>query len=257
MMTSSAQILKNNLLFLSGSDIPFIEGQVTIHQPSLIEIGYIGGDDTLYTGCELLKFSKDILKIEDKNNLSNQTDFNILMSIMREKNSMLKYNVNCALAVLNLIFPDYEIHFAPNAIEFFQQETKCGEINTQNFLQFKQLLIKMFCLEKLSATETQEVSGELAKKIAEKLARRQQKLAELQSAKRESLAIFSRYISILAVGEHKDLNTLSKYTVYQLFDEFQRFELKMGYDIYFKARLAGAQDMKEPDDWMKDIHSQG
>jgi hypothetical protein len=49
---------------------------------------------------------------------------------MREKNSMLKHNVNCALAVLNLIFPDYGIHFAPNAIEFFQQETKCGEINT-------------------------------------------------------------------------------------------------------------------------------
>jgi len=28
----------------------------------------------------------------------------------------------------------------------------------------------------------------------------------------------------------------------------------MGYDIYFKARMAGAKDMKEPEDWMKDIH---
>ena len=42
--------------------------------------------------------------------------------------------------------------------------------------------------------------------------------------------------------------------VYQLFDEFQRFQLKMGYDIYLKAKMAGAQDIKEPDDWMKDIH---
>jgi hypothetical protein len=28
----------------------------------------------------------------------------------------------------------------------------------------------------------------------------------------------------------------------------------MNYDIYLKARMAGAQDMKEPEDWMKDIH---
>ena len=50
------------------------------------------------------------------------------------------------------------------------------------------------------------------------------------------------------------MNSFMKYTVYQLFDEFQRFELKMGYDIYFKAQLAGAKDLKEPEDWMKDIH---
>ena len=43
------------------------------------------------------------------------------------------------------------------------------------------------------------------------------------------------------------------YTVYQLLDEFQRFELKMAYDMFIKARLAGAKDLKEPKDWMKDI----
>jgi hypothetical protein len=29
----------------------------------------------------------------------------------------------------------------------------------------------------------------------------------------------------------------------------------MGYDIYYQARMAGASDLKEPEDWMKDIHS--
>jgi len=28
----------------------------------------------------------------------------------------------------------------------------------------------------------------------------------------------------------------------------------MGYDMFIKARLAGAKDIKEPEDWMKDIH---
>ena len=32
----------NDLLLLSGNDIPFIEAQVNIHQPSIKEIAYIG-----------------------------------------------------------------------------------------------------------------------------------------------------------------------------------------------------------------------
>ena len=33
-----------------------------------------------------------------------------------------------------------------------------------------------------------------------------------------------------------------------------RYQLKEGYDIYIKAKMAGAQDLKEPEDWMKEIH---
>jgi hypothetical protein len=46
------------------------------------------------------------------------------------------------------------------------------------------------------------------------------------------MAILSRYISILAVGEGKDINDLMNYTIYQLMDEFNRFELKMHYDSW-------------------------
>ena len=28
----------------------------------------------------------------------------------------------------------------------------------------------------------------------------------------------------------------------------------MSYDAYVQARMAGAQDIKEPENWMKDIH---
>jgi hypothetical protein len=31
--------------------------------------------------------------------------------------------------------------------------------------------------------------------------------------------------------------------------------LKNNYDIHLKAQLAGAKDLKEAEDWMKDIHS--
>ena len=46
-----------------------------------------------------------------------------------------------------------------------------------------------------------------------------------------------------------------EYTVYQLYDEFGRYELKMSNDFYFQAKLAGAEGLTEVDNWMKDIHS--
>jgi hypothetical protein len=36
----------------------------------------------------------------------------------------------------------------------------------------------------------------------------------------QKVTILSRYISILAVGENKNINDLLNYSVYQLFDEF-------------------------------------
>lgn len=248
--------MQNNLILQSGADIPFVEGTITIHQPSIYEISLIG-EDAFFTGCELLKFSKEILQTEDKNRLINQTDFNILMSIINDKSGSMTYNISCAKQVLSLMFPIYAIKYTDREILFLDlndQFTICGMINDINFLAFKDVLIQMFCLKKASSASEYNTQGELAKKIADKFKSRHQQLAKL-SAKDNKVDIFGRYISILTVGEHKDMNSFMKYTVYQLFDEFQRFELKTSYDTYFKARLAGAKDLKEPQDWMKDIHN--
>ena len=39
--------MDNELLLLSGNDIPFIEAQITIHQPTIKEIAYIGEEDII------------------------------------------------------------------------------------------------------------------------------------------------------------------------------------------------------------------
>ena len=53
------------------------------------------------------------------------------------------------------------------------------------------------------------------------------------------------------------MNTFLEYSVYQLFDEYERFNLKLQSDLYLQARLAGAKDLKEVEHWMKDIHLKG
>ena len=243
--------MDNDLLLLSGNDIPFVEAQITIHQPTIKEIAYIG-EEIFFTGCELINFSKNILPEQDKVNLEDKTNFDILIAILRERNAVMQRNRNCVEMVLALIFPWYTIDITSDAIVLEKEEER-HLINNDNFETFKIIFNMMFSFSK-DESRDYNPSGEVAKRIAEKLKQRHQKLAELKEGK-QKIDILSRYVSILAVGEHKDMNSLLNLSVYQLFDEFERFKLKMSYDIYFQAKMAGAKDLKEVEDWMKDIHS--
>ena len=51
------------------------------------------------------------------------------------------------------------------------------------------------------------------------------------------------------------MNELLNYTVYQLQDEFKRYQMKLAFDINMQAKLAGAKDLEEVDNWMDDLHS--
>lgn len=244
----------NDLLYLSGNDIPFIEAQIIIHQPTIKEVAYIG-EEAFFTGCELINFSKNNLSEEDKNNLENQTNFDILIAILRERNAVMQRNRNCVEMVLALIFPEYSIEITEKEILFKkEEEEEAHSINNENFEQFKKIFNKMFNFEK-NIEEEYNPSGDMAQRIVEKLNKRHQILSAKKGAERKKIDVLARYLSILAVGQHKDLNSLLQYTVYQLYDEFERYRLKLDYDIYFKASLAGAKDLKEVEDWMKDIHS--
>ena len=97
--------------------------------------------------------------------------------------------------------------------------------------------------------------GKKASKIAEKLRKAKEKINKINSDNNDNIAVFSRYISILSVGENKDMNELMDYSVYQLKDEFQRFQKKQAYDMYISAKMAGAKDLDEVDHWMDEIHS--
>lgn len=249
--------MMNELLLLSGNDIPFPEAQVTIHQPRIYEIAYIG-EEAFYTGCGFLDFSKKILDDKDKVRLSNYTDFNILMSIMISKDSSVKHNIENALLVLSLLFPLYEIGVRADAI-VLKQNDKEYLITEKNFDAFKKILQSIFSFGNKNNESDYNPSDSMAKRIAEKFKKRQEQLKKLANEKSDSkkFDILSRYVSILAVGAEKDINSLMNYTVYQLYNEFQRFQLKVQWDAYLQARMAGAQDLDEVDNWMIDLDKVG
>lgn len=241
----------------SKIDIPFKGAGVVIHQPSLKEIAFIGGQDVLFSGCELLRISKDIFSENDKVDLDNIRNFDILMQIFSMPLSELRTPIESAKHVLEIIFPEYDIIFIPPLEIELKKDNEKFYINRDNYDELRQIITEIFCLNR-GGEEQQNYnpSGELAKRIVEKLKERHKKLAQIKEDNQKS-SIFDRYVSILSVGLQKDKNTLMNYSVYQLFDEFERYQAKVAYDIYAQAKMAGAKDIEDVDNWMKDLHSVG
>lgn len=237
----------------AGIDIPFPEAQAVIHQPTIKEIAYIG-EESFFIGCELLKFSKNNLTSEDKNNLGDRTDFDIIMSVMKDRqNPSSQRSATCATLVLMLLFQDCEILLGKDCLimrKVTSEEKQDIILDNKNYNKFKEIILSMFCFK--DKQEEYNPSGAAAQRIADKIKKGKQK-ANAQKGQ-DKISIFSRYTSILAVGLQKDINSLLNYTVYQLYDEFERYELKVQYDVHLQARMAGAKDLKDVDNWMKDIH---
>ena len=246
----------NDLLLLSGNDIPFVEAQVNIHQPSIKEIAYIG-EESFFIGCEILNFSKDSLSYEDREQLVNFSDLEVFLAILDGPFAQTRREKNSVILILTLIFPDYTVDFKEKEIVLSRQienETEIRIIDSNGFKVLQKIIKAMFCLNKEDNSEGYNPVGDLSKSIAKKLEERKRKLAEQSKSSNGKINILCRYISILSVGQQKDMNDLLNYTVFQLFDEFQRYELKMQADYNFQARMAGAKDLPEIEDWMKDIH---
>lgn len=239
----------DQLMLLSGADIPFIEGRAIVHQPSLKEIAAIG-ENNFFQGVGFLDFSKKLLDSSDKIKFENYDDFDIFMSIVISRSSKIQKHIDNAFSVLFLIFPLYQIEVRNNQILLIKENEE-GFIDKTNFSAFKEILCQIFGLA-ASSDSKYNPQDALAKKIADKFKEREQQLAKLAGKSKSGgeIDILSRYSSILAIGSELPLLDLMQYTVYQLYDSFQRYQLKIQWDAYLQAKMAGAKNLNEVDHWM-------
>lgn len=244
----------DSLLLLSGNDIPFVKANLTIHNPTLKEIGYVGEENFL-NGYQMLNVSKNFLPEKDKVNLGDISNFDILIAILRERNAVMQKNRSCVLMALALLFPSYAISLKKDSIALKKEGTdeECY-LNRENYEDFQQIIKQMFSFNTGEQDDDFNPDGRLASKIAEKLRKRHEKLAELDKNSTK-VDIYSRYASILSTGLHLSMKDILEYTPYQLFDQLERYRLRQDYELFIKAQLAGAKDLKDPEDWMKDVHS--
>lgn len=246
------------LMLDTGVDIPFPAAQVSISQPLVKDISRLGEESNFLIGANAL--TKNYKAIQDNFDLSQLSNFEILMTMIMQKDAntqKVKENIE---QLLYLIFPKYQILITPRSIILIDEEKKNFMIDANNFDAFADIIYDMFCLKEFHSEQGDDYNpaGDRARALIEKFRKKKEFLAKLKRERGEDTALMSileRYISILAVGERKNKNELANYTVFQLVDEFKRFQLKETFDFTFQAKMAGAQKIKDAKDWMGDIES--
>lgn len=237
------------LALMTGIDIPIPECQLVIHQPTIKDISYIG-DEEFFKGVQCLSLSKSMF-VKDKDALDKVSNFQIFMTIMNEKETVDKKNA--VKQILLLTFPNYKVIFSPRSIIFQDQDNQNITIDENNFDFLQNIMREIFC-SKNGPMDQQAFNpaNEKAKEIAEKLMRGRQRVAEQKNSVNAS--VFSQYISILSIGLGIPITSFMNYTMYQLFDEMDRYSLYINWDIDIRSRLAGGKPDSQPDNWMKNIH---
>lgn len=237
------------LALMTGSDIPIPELEMTLRQPTLKEISYIGETD-FFTGIQCLCLYKSMF-VEDKEGLANITNFQIFMTVMMERETIDKRLAT--MQVLQLVFPDYNVLFTPQSL-IFQKEDQVVTIDSNNFEALQKVLRSVFCAKNGPMDQQAfNPANEKAREIAAKLMRGRQRVAAQNGG--ENASVFSKYLSILTVGlSSMSLSDLINLTMFQLYDLVERYMLYMNWDIDVRTRLAGGKPDSQPDNWMKNIH---
>ena len=252
----------NQLTLLTGVDVPIPELQLTLHQPRIKEIAYVGEID-YFTTLQLLCFDKSTLiaaNPQGSSILSAMSNFQIFMTLIsppdaNEKNERQGKIID----VLTILFAGYQVQIMPNNLGIYLNNpiTKHNiMINETNFDILKKVITE--CSGVNNATGGQNAGfkpkGAKAAAIAAKLLKGRARVAQAKGQS-SSEGTLGRYVSILTIGlSSMSLDDCLNLTVYQLYDLLERYGLYIGWDLDIRSRLAGGKPDNKPDDWMKDIH---
>ena len=241
--------MDTRLALMCGTDYPVPECGLTVNQPRIKDIAFIGESD-FFTGVQYLCLNKTMF-VQDESLLGTTNNFQIFMTIMSEKEAADKKIA--VQQVCTLLFPKHKVIFTPRSMLFRNDETSI-QIDETNF-EYLQEAISNICCLKTGPMDQQSFNpaNAQAREIAEKLMRGRQRVAAQKG--QSNISIFSQYLSMLTVG----LNSMSiqdcmDLTMFQLYDLVERYMLYINWDIDIRCRLAGGKPDSQPDNWMKNIH---
>ena len=250
----------NKLQLMTGVDIPIPDLQLTVHQPTIKEISYLG-ESEYFSALQLLCFNRTTLiaaNPKGASRLSQMNDFQIFMMLVenaQEQEFSVKQNEICS--ILSIFFPGYSIQFLPMGLYFNNTKTKHSlMLNENNFSALKEVLNEVGGLNNTTGGQNSNYNpkGSKAAAIAAKLMRGRA-IANKQKQEGSTDGILGRYVSVLTVGlSSMSLDDCLNLTVYQLYDLIERYGLYTEWDLDIRVRLAGGKPDDKPSNWMKDLH---
>lgn len=251
----------NKLALMTGVDIPIPDLQLTIHQPVVREISYIGELDYFSTVQTLCFDRGTIIAANPKgaSRLAAMSNFQIFMTLINVPDEQARSQIqNNLIAVFTILFPGYTLQILPGGMGMFLNNSSTKHslmINETNFDVLQGALTDVTAVRNSTGGQNSNFNpkGQKAAAIAAKLMKGR---ARANSQKGYSAdGVLGRYVSILTVGlSSMSLDDCLNLTVYQLYDLIERYGLHVGWDLDIRSRLAGGKPDDKPDDWMKDIH---
>lgn len=249
----------NKLQLITGVDIPIPDLQLTVHQPTIKEISYLG-ELEYFSALQLLCFNRATLiaaNPKGASRLSEMNDFQIFMMLVenaQQQGFSVKQNEICS--ILSIFFPGYTIQFLPFGIYFNNSKTKHSiMLNETNFSALKEVLNEISGLNNTIGDQNSNYNpkGERAAKIAAKLMRGRMLSKQKQNGSIDG--VLGRYVSVLTIGlSSMSLDDCLNLTVYQLYDLIERYGLYTEWDLDIRVRLAGGKPDDKSSNWMKDLH---
>lgn len=217
------------------------------------------GENKFFEAVSLITKLEDIVSEIKQGNpgLSTYDNFQILMILLQEQYEMEEL----VTSFFELVCPDFTISFGDKSIDFTAHGSEYvnGRIHTYNYPSVKTALVELFLPQDVNDAEYNP-ANDAAAKIAEKLRKAKEKIKnQKKSDGNDNVSIIAMYVSTLAVGMCIDINTLYNYTLFQIYDVYNRYWLKSKYDMYQKIATTPMMDvskMEEPRQWADNLYGQ-
>lgn len=249
-------------LYLSGQQIKIASCGIFITQPKIKDIVVqMGESDFISTANLLTHLDKFAAAIKEGNSVLDElSDFQILIEVLRQKNSSFYGMIT---NFFNLCLPQFHFKCSKHSIDFLtEDDTTVGMINVFNYDDFAVTLKELFIPRQKEEEPEYNIdeSNELSRRLLEKIKRNRELLAKQRVAKEgENVSLFGLYISSLSIGLGMDINIFYNYTPFQLYDSFNRFMAKMQRDKYDSLLLVPFADTSkikenEPPNWLENLY---
>ena len=245
------------LLNVTARDYTF--ENIKLHNPSMLEIAdKIDDEEDFLFALKVLSSSLlDMMTIDIPHNFSN---FDLFLGLLIDQKEIQKIFSQNKLSAINnllqLIFLDYKISIGQEEV-IFNKENNFIVLNSNNFTTFQNIVQSMFKTSFLFGGDGNHddynPGSEEARRIAEKLRKGKQKVAELKGQMNNKTAVIENYIIMVSVGLHLSPNEISQLTLYQILTLFERVKMKIEWDLDIDCRLAGGTPDEHPDNWMSII----
>lgn len=241
---------------MCGIDIPAPELQITIHPPCIEDIGFMG-EKNFFTAMQYICVDKEAL-IQDESLLATLTNFQVLMKVLDQSRDK-QQKKNMVKTLFMMMFPNRQVMMLPSSIILSAENTQPVTIDDNNFSIFQDYTKEILCVSSIFQGDNIVYNpiNDAAKKLADQMMRYRKKVASLKGEQDENKeqSILTRYLSILSVAGVISLDKGLKLTLFQLFDQIERFGAYLQWDMDARIKLAGGKPDKPVDDWMRDLYS--